>query len=51
VSGIDVQIDDPFVSEINEPEVARAVASALALEGHSTDDVSVVLPMTRRSQI
>jgi len=42
VSGIDVQIDDPFVSEINEPEVARAVAWALALEGHSTDDVSVV---------
>jgi probable rRNA maturation factor len=43
VPSIDVQIDDPFLQDVDPQDIARAVALALEAEGHGEAEVTVVL--------
>ncbi len=43
MSVIEIQIDEVFVVEVNETDVARAVEAALTLEGRADAEVTVVL--------
>jgi probable rRNA maturation factor len=43
VANIEIQIDEPFVSQISEADMADAVARALAREEHPSAEVTVVM--------
>jgi probable rRNA maturation factor len=43
VSNVEIQIDEMYLSEVNESDVARAAAHALAHEGRADAEVTVVL--------